>query len=336
LRFAFRRGAFARGRGAFAHGRGPCVSRGALALLAVIVLAGGLAACGGGGSPSAQSLLDETFNSHKPIQSGRLDLSLALSPVAPVGSPAPTSPLSVRLTGPFQSLGPGRLPRFALRLSLTDTRGRSLQAGAISTGERLYAELAGTPFLTPQSTARALQRGYAEASRAASSANARSSFAALGIDPGQWLIHPVLAGPGTGAGTVHLVASLNVPRFFADVAKLSAAGRALGAGGGPELLSQAQISALASSVRAARVDVYSGARDRLLRRLSLTAAVLATNAQARATLGGLRRATLAVVLQFADLNLPIRIAPPVNPQPVSRLVLDLQRLGLIPPSAPRG
>ena len=327
-------------RGPFAFGRGARVLCGAPALrrartrLAAIVLAGGLAGCGGGGSPSAQSLLDKTFNSHKPIQSGRLDLSLALSPVAPVGSPAPRSPFSVRLTGPFQSLGAGRLPRFALQLSLTDTRGRSLQAGAISTGERLYAELAGITFLTPQSTAQALQRGYAEASRAASSTNAGSTFAALGIDPGRWLIHPVLAGSSAGAGTVHIVAGLNVPRFFADVEKLSGAGRALG-GGGPELLSPAQISVLANSLRAARVDVYSGAVEHLLRRLSLKAVVV-TTARARATLGGLRRATLTVVLQFADLNLPVTIVPPSNPQPASRLVLALERLGLIPRLPPRG
>jgi hypothetical protein len=303
---------------------GLCAPRWALSLLAVAVLAGGLGACGGGGSPSAQSLLDETFKSHKTIDSGRIELSFSLSPVGPGGR------FSVRLSGPFQSLGAGRLPRFALQLGLT-TAGNTLQAGVTSTGGRLFVELEGVPFLAPESTVQALQQGYADASRGPSLADGRSTFAALGIAPGEWLTHPALAGSGKAAGvdTVHIVAGLDMARFLADAEKLSRAGGSLGLpsadqGAG---LSRAQISALANSVRSARVDVYIGKHDHLLRDLSLRAAI-STSARARATLAGLSSATLSLVLRLGELNHPQRIAPPSNPQPVSRLLAVLERLGL--------
>jgi hypothetical protein len=127
-------------------------------------------------------------------------------------------------------------------------------------------------------------------------------------------------------------------RFLADAQKLSGAGGSLGLGSGGQgsgLLSPAQVSALASSVRSARVDVYTGTHDHLLRRLSLRVAV-STTARARATLAGLRSATLSLVLQFADLNRPQRIAAPSNPQPVSELLPVLERLGLVKGSPSSG
>lgn len=304
----------------------------ALAGLVAVLAAAGLAACGASGSPSAQTLLSQTFESHKPIESGRLDLSLALSPAGSGGALSSSEAFALRLRGPFQSLGPARLPRFALQLSLR-AAGLTLQAGATSTAGKFFIELAGKPFLAPASTVAALQNGYAQATRASTPAQRRSTFGALGLDPTRWLVHPTLAGTATvaGAETVHIVAGLNASRFLADAERLSGAGGTLGLGaGGPgALFSAARLSALSSSVRSARVDVYAGAHDHLLRRLSLSA-TLSTTSQARAALGALRGASITLVLQFAGLNQPQAIPAPSNPQPISQLGPALQRLGLVP------
>jgi hypothetical protein len=303
--------------------------------LAAAALAVALGSCGGGGGrQTAQTLLKDTFASHTPLASGRLDLSLALSASGSGGSLSRSDALALRLTGPFQSLGAARLPRFALKLRLRSPRiaapGHTLRAGATSTGGRLFIELAGTPFLAPASTVSSLQRGYAEASRGASAPPSGSS-AALGLDPRAWLMHPRIAGSARIAGTetTHIVAAVNVTRLLADAQRLAGGGR-LGLGSaapGSRLLSPTLASALSQSVRSARANVYAGARDHLLRRLALRVAVVPT-VRTRGALGGLRRATFTLMLNLSGLNRPQAILAPRDPQPFSKLALALERLGV--------
>jgi hypothetical protein len=302
--------------------------RAAVALLAVILLACLLGACGGS-SGSAQSLLEDTFSGHTQIESGNVNLSFA---VGATGSSAATKPLAVTLSGPFESAGAQKLPRFALQLQLS-AAGHALQAGATSTGTALFVELAGTWFSTPDSTYSALQQGYAQATKSASSAKANSTFSSLGIEPGRWLSDPTEVGTTTIAGepTVHLTASVDIPSFLADVSKLSQAGSALGLGspipgsGAQGTLSATAVSELAKSIKSAHVNVYTGQSDHLLRRLEVDATVAGT-AQTQAILGGLSSADVKVKLEFSDLNKPQTITAPSNPQPPSQLLPALQQL----------
>jgi hypothetical protein len=300
--------------------------RAAVALLLVISCVC-LGACGGS-SGSAQSLLEDTFSGHTQIESGNLNLSFALSAA---GSSASTKPLGASLSGPFESTGAGKLPRFALKLQL-DAAGHALQAGATSTGSALFVELAGTWFSTPQSTYTSLQQGYAQATKTASGAKARSTFSALGIEPGHWLSDPAKAGTATIAGedTVHLTATVDIPAFLADVSKLSQAGGSLGLGSpvpGSEAgtLSPTVITELAKSIKSAHVDIYTGQSDHQLRRLEVEANLSGTS-QTQAILGGLRSADLKVKLEFSDLNKPQTITAPSNPEPPTQLLPALQQI----------
>ncbi|HWX97349.1 MAG TPA: hypothetical protein VNZ01_10920 [Solirubrobacteraceae bacterium] len=298
-----------------------------LAVLAAASLAP--AACGGAASPSASSLLKDAFASHKPIRSGLLGLSFALSSHG--AAAAGKGSFSLRLAGPFQSAGAGRLPSFALALTL-ETAGRKLAAGATETAGRLYLDLAGASFLAPASTMTALEQGYAQASGGSAAAKGGLTFATLGLHPEGWLTHPAIAG--SGKDTVHIVAGLDAARFLADVERLSSSGLALGAGQGTGLLTPARSQALSSSVRVGRVDVYTGAQDHLLRRLVLRAAVSSTPA-ARAAVGGLTAGTLTFELQFAQLNVPQAIIPPARARPSSALGSAVERLSSGRGLAPR-
>lgn len=301
--------------------------RAAVALLATVSCACLLGACGGAAG-SAQSLLNDTFSGHTQIESGQVNLSFALSAA---GSTATTKPLAVRLSGPFESTDPAKLPRFELQLQLS-AGGHALSAGATSTGSALFVQLAGSWFSTPQAIYKALEEGYAQATKSASTAKARLTFASLGIEPGHWLSNPTNVGSTTiaGAQTTHLTASVDIPAFLADVSKLSQAGGALGLGSpvtGAEAgtLSPTAVTELAKSIKSAHVDVYTGQSDHLLRRLEVTATVSGT-AQTRALLGGLSSADLKVLLEFSDLNKPQTIAAPSNPQPPSQLLPALKQL----------
>jgi hypothetical protein len=286
-----------------------------------------LGACSGsGGGESAQALLSDTFSSHSRIESGKLDLALALSAS---GQGAPSQPTSVHLSGPFQSVGHGKLPHFALALQAS-IGGHTLGAGATATGSALYLQVAGAWFATPASTYRALEEGFARASSQASASKVQSTFSSLGIDPGRWLSNPSDAGTETidGVETVHLTAGVNIPAFLADVSKLSQAGSALGLAApvpGGASISSSAIDELAKSIHSAHVDVYTGKSDHTLRRLEVGATVIGT-AQTQALLGGLHSAHVHLRLEFSDLNRPQSIAAPANAQSPSQLLPALQQL----------
>lgn len=298
----------------------------AVALLSVICSLCLLSACSGGAPGSAESLLSDTFSGNKQIESAKVNLSFALTGS---GGDAGGAPLSVSLSGPFENENPGKLPRFALVLDLSAS-GQAIRAGATSTGSALFIDLAGTWFSTPKSTYQALEKGYGEATKTATSSKTKSSFAALGIEPGRWLSDPRKLGSRTidGSKTIHLGANVDISAFLADVSKLSQSGGALGVGsalGGAGALSTNVLSELGKSVKSAHVDIYTGESDHLLRRLELGAVVSATP-QTQAALNGLKTAKVKLKLEFSDLNQPQAISAPSNPQPASELLPSLQQL----------
>jgi hypothetical protein len=314
-----------------------------LALSLASLLCGGFGGCGGGGSPSASSLLEDTFRSHTPIASGRIHLSLQLFGRGSSRLPGGPVKSSLQLSGPFQSAGSAGLPGFDLALAIK-AGSSTLGIGAVSAGGRLYLVFGGLAFLAPASAAQALERGYAGARRGAPSAAGRSALAALGIDPGEWLLHPALAGRAKLAGvdTVHILAGVEVPRFLADMQRLFSAGGLLapaiaaqphrpvrGSRGSPPgtwLPSTPSIAALGPSLRSARVDVYTGAHDHLLRRLQLRGE-LSPAGRAGRTLGS-GGGRLSLVLQFSEVNRAQRILAPSRPRPLAQLAPLLERLSL--------
>jgi len=307
-------------------GRSP--ARLAAAVLAAGALTGGLAACGGSGTPSAQSLLADTLASQTPIQSGSIWLSLSLTPLGAGGSPLGGEGFTLELSGPFQGAGQGRLPSFALQLDLA-AGGRSLTAGATATGGRLFIELAGTPYLAPPAVASSLEQGYALAGGGGAGAAGRSPLGALGVEPGEWLKSPVVVGSASvgGVQTVHVTSPLDLQRFAADAPRLAASLGTIALGlPGREArpLSAARLAALLGSVSAGRVDLYTGSRDHLLRRLTLNA-LLSPRPSSDAVPGaptGTWRLTLD--LRLADVNAPQSIAAPADPRPSSLLVEALE------------
>jgi hypothetical protein len=284
---------------------------------------GVLGGCGGGSArPGASVLMRDTFVSARPMQSGRMKLSAVLTAAAARPGGRDSGRLfSLLVQGPFQGLGSAALPRFALLVDVSAARsalagyGRALSVGftAIATGGRLLLELEGTRLQAPASALRALERGYSETLRARAGRTSRQPLGALGIDPGGWLVSPTQAGTATIAGepTLHVRASLDAPHFLTDARTLlaSASSLELGRDGDSGGLSPALRSALSSSLRAGRVDVYTGAHDHRLRRLSVSATLL-VGGHARRALGGVGAARLTLVLEFSDLDRPQRISAP--------------------------
>ena len=306
-------------------------ARTTVALLLSATVACTIAGCGGsGGAGGASSgatspvaLLKETFDAPKPIESGRVSVDLDLAET----KSSTTQHTDLKLSGPFEEAGNGKLPRFALDVDL-ESEGHTLSAGAVSTSGKLYVELEGSAFVAPRSTTAALQESFAKASKG--SGGAASSFSALGIDPGRWLTHPVTKGEPSigGVKTTEVQGGLNLPALLQDTDRLTGAAGKTGLGGLAGTLSPKLIAELAKAVTSAKVDVYTGVSDHLLRRLALTAAI-APRGAARAALGGLSSAELDLQVNLSEIGKPQKIEAPLNAKPLSQLFKVLEGVGLV-------
>jgi hypothetical protein len=295
--------------------------RAAVALLGALALAFGVAACGSSG-PSGQTLVNDTFSSHSPIESAKVDLSLSFTPT---GSGASSSKaLSLSLSGPFQNAGPSKLPHFSLKVAL-NAGGHPIQAGATATGSQLFVELGGSWYEAPEATYKAIEQGYAQATKGSQS---RSTFSSLGIEPRKWLANPSNEGTTNVAGTetYHVSADVNTNAFLQDVSKLSQSAGPVGSSvPGLSALSPSAVSELGHAIHSAHVDIYTGKSDHVLRRLELTAKVGSTT-QTQAFLNGASEAEVKLQLQFAELNQPQDIAAPPHAKPFSQLLPALEQV----------
>ncbi|HEV8151884.1 MAG TPA: hypothetical protein VGP78_03080 [Solirubrobacteraceae bacterium] len=286
-----------------------------LVLPAALVVAF-LAACGGGGGSDdeAQTLLHQTFTGQKEVRSGRLDLRMALD--AP-GLGGVTGPVAVHLRGPFDNGRPGSTPKFDFALDTRTGRSR-LQAGAVSDGKKGYLRLSGRAYELPDAVFRQFSSKGGGAGKAAGRAG--PTLSGLGLDPTRWLrdVHTEERTSSGGDPTVHLTGKVDVKRFVQDLDKL------LGATGGagltealaPQALSGAQRKTFAKAIESANVDIWTGTRDKTLRRLAVVLHLKGPQGKGK---GGTMRLDLSV----ADLNRRQAIGPPADPRPLSELTAAL-------------
>jgi len=289
------------------------------ALLALLLAAAGMSACGGGdggSNRSADELLKATFGQDANVRSGRLSASLVFDPK---GLQNIRGPITLKVTGPFESRGKGKVPELDLDVALSGA-GANFTAGAVSTGEKAWVELQGNSYLVDDATFQEFRKGY-EASAGRSNGGG-PSFRSLGIEPLRWLRDPRIAGEETvgGAPTQRITASVDIAAFLEDVSTLLGRAGQLGGAAGrvPSSLTERQRRDIAASVKDAGLDVWTGTEDTTLRRLRLAIAIAVPEA-VRGRAGGLQTGRLAFDLTIADLNQPQEVAGPKNARPLEDL-----------------
>jgi hypothetical protein len=293
-----------------------------LACLTVAALAA--AGCGGGDgaatSRETASLLADTFGAGKSVRSGRIDLTLDVSAK---GLPNLREPLVAHVTGPFQSSGTGKAPKFAFDLDLA-SGGSKVKAGAISTGAKGY--------LTFAERAYALPDGAVGALRGAGKPGTGLSLGALGIDPRRWLRDPRREGEDDvgGVRTIHLAAGVDVTRLLADVDRLLAKAGSSGVTGAtgaqvPAALDADTRRTIERSIRSATVDVWTGREDHTLRRIAVDVR-FDVPADERAKGSAPQTGRVRFDLAFADLNREQAIGAPAHARPVSELASAMRQV----------
>jgi hypothetical protein len=291
-----------------------------IAVLAAVAAAGLLTACGGGTSADVDSLLKQTFGPNKPVRSGKLDLHLAIDAKGLKGL---TAPVDVKLSGPFQSVGKGQLPKFDFSLSL-NTGKTSFSAGAISTSDKGFLKFQGQTYAVSDALFAQFRQGYEQAQSTSKSKNAAPSFQSLGIDPRRWLTDAKKSGEESvgGADTVHITAGIDIGKFLTDVNTLLGKAGSLGQGRVPTSITDQQRKDIESAVKSASLEVWTGKKDTTLRRLKI-AVGLEVPADVQKRAGGLQRGTLVFDLLISDLNAAQTITAPANARPLSDLTSAL-------------
>jgi len=291
-----------------------------VALVSATVLAAvGIAACGGSSSNAtavnSTRLLAQTFGANfAKIHSG--DLSLSISADLKGLKSLHGQPISLQLSGPFtDSAGTGTAFNFGATVTLAGT---TLPVGVLSTGKALYVEVAGSYYTLPASIESSLTKTAQAGGASPSSSNILTK---LGISPASWLTNPQVVGTKMvgGVDTDQLTAKLDVSQLLSDSAKLAThiAGVA-----GPSLskeLSPSNLTQLDSTVDSARVDIYSGVSDHVLREFS-TAITFTVPPAGQSALDGLTGGSLSLDLTITNLNAQETIAPPSSSQPFSDLL----------------
>jgi hypothetical protein len=295
-----------------------------LALLTGLLLALLVGACGGSDGDEASSstdvneLLRQTFTGSKEVDSGNLDASLAIE--AQGGDSQLRGPVSIRLAGPFQAEDERRLPKFKLEAAF-EGGGQSIKAGATSTGDKGYLSFQGTDYVVDPQVFRQFKAGYEQAQQ--QGADQKQSFASLGMDPRKWLTNPKNEGEAKVGDddTIKITGGIDVARLLDDVNKALEKAASLGlqgAGQVPERLTEEQKRQVAEAVKNPRVEIYTGAEDKILRRMVVN---LGIEDQSSGTSG-----TVAFDLAITDLNEDQDIAEPADAKPFSELVGQFEGL----------
>ncbi len=243
------------------------------ALLAALV-----AGCGGGDGggasvdedTSVDQVLDDTFSGKKNVDSGKLDLSLKID-VQGGSSQELQGPITLSLSGPFQTQGKGKLPKFAIDAAF-EGAGQNLKAGVTSTGDKAFVNFQGTDYAVTDQVFEQFKAGYEQAQKQSANKDNQQSLATLGIDPRRWLTDAKNAGEAKvgDTDTIKITGGVDVNKLLDDVNTALEKARNLGVEGSdslPEKLTDQQKQQAADAIKDLSVEIYTGKDDTTLRRM---------------------------------------------------------------------
>lgn len=304
---------------------------GAVSALLLAVLVG----CGGGGSssgdkaagekggkansPEVKKLIRETFGPNDKASSGNIS---GVIDITVKGLPRYKEPIQVSVVGPFTDAG-GQ-PEAMLDVSL-GLRGGILGGDMYLKDSKAYIGLGSTAYEIPASIAGPL--------RAPLSKTGNTLDAIMGvfhINPDRWAKNPRIVGNERIAGidTIHGTAEIDTKALFLDLAALAkrlTALRITDITGLPRAVDQQARAALNRSVKTATGDVYTGAKDHVLRRAKFDM-LLKPSKRDRRILGGFTSIKVGGTLDVTDVGAPQKVNVPKNRGSYAALQLSLDAL----------
>ena len=292
-----------------------------LLLICCLALPGvAFAACGGSGDEDVDTLLAQTFSGDKQVDSGRLALEAR---VDARGSERLRGPVELKLSGPFQKSEPEALPEFDLDASLSGS-GITFAAGASVVDDRGYVLFQGEHYVLSPELFAQFKSGFEEARAKQEGEKTDSAdLATLGIDPRKWLTNARNEGEAKvgDEDTIRITGDVDVPKLLDDVARVHERGGSDPAA--PRALSPEQRARIEQAVKAMNVEIFTGAEDKILRRIVLDADVVAPEGE-----DGFDSADVRLDYSISELNEDQQISAPSDPKPFDDLARQLQALNL--------
>lgn len=282
----------------------------AVALCAAAII--GLSGCGGS-ADQAGTLLHQTFSGRHRVNSGKLAVVLSVTPAAPSGL---KGPLTLSLAGPFQSLGPNTIPASSFNVSLSTSTG-AIAATITSTGSTGYVTFQGQSYQLPHATFQRLESSFVRLGAVSEGTGNGGTLGRLGIHPERWLVNPQIVGDEaiSGTNTTRIRAGINMNALLGDVGTFLQRAASAGASAARNLLPPASRRQIASEVRNAVVNVWTGVADKTLRQLEVDLTV-PVSGQLSLLFG--RSAGIRLMMGYANLNQPQTITAPARLLPYSQ------------------
>jgi hypothetical protein len=291
------------------------------ALVALVAGCGGSAGESSGQQASASTdvgaLLKDTFHNLGKLTSATVDLKVQID----AGS---QGTMGAQLSGPFESQGAGKLPKFQLAAAL-QAQGQDVDVGATWTGAKAFIGLQGAQYAVSDPVAKQFVTGYEQAMATNAKKNQGGLvLGGLGIDFTQWLRNARNEGDAQvgDAATIKIGGDADIARVVDDVDKIAQKASTLnvpGTSGLPQRLTPQQRAEAVAAVKSFTVTIYTGKDDRILRRLVVDAVLADTPTKTNAK--------IALDLTFTKVGAAQQITPPTNPKPFSELLKVTDALG---------
>lgn len=250
-------------------------------------------------------MVNETAENLEELRSGILELRVVSEP-GPGDDDAAQA--GFELMGSFQLPEEGELPVADLRymdLSLDEP----VEQGFISTGEAAFIEVDGSAYELPPEQTGSLLGG---------AGGGGAIFE--GADVGEWIIDPVLATGEAldGAEVDRVTGEMDVVAALNDLITIA---QRFGGAAGFEPIEGDEARRLENAVRSSRIEVISGAEDRLLRRLLIDVDLaLDEGLELAEVLGPLGGASFTLDMSISEPNQPVEVEAPTDASPFEELV----------------
>jgi hypothetical protein len=242
-------------------------------LLLLTLSAALLAGCGSAAGEPASSgtdvntLLSDTFRNVAKIKSANITAKLALD--------GQGQSAGATLSGPFESQGAGKLPKFQIDATF-NSGAQSFTAGVTWTGDKGFVNVQGTQYELSSMVAKQLQAGYEQAAKQGKGNAGGSSAALLGIDFSKWLRNGRNAGDAQvgSTETIKVTGEADVAQVIDDLQRVAEKARALNLPGTtqvPDKLTPEQRRQIVAAVKKLAIEIYTGKQDRILRRIVVDA-----------------------------------------------------------------
>jgi hypothetical protein len=269
-----------------------------------------LVACGGAdeGDSTAKKAISQTFGaSSTSIERGKVDARLQLEPE---GLLAIGGPIVLKVAGPFSVSG-GASPQFDLAFAAT-LAGEQYEGAVISTGKKGFVKLDDRTYAIDDAFASML-RGKAHKVKKSGLKDS------LGIEPASWISNPQMKGNEqvSGVETRRIGGDVNVSKLLADIATLL--DKLGGSPSSKSFLTPKLRKQITDAVKSAKVDVWTGAQDKILRQIAV-AIQFAFPTDVKPPIAGLEAGKINLRLRLDDVNgAAVKISGPQNARPLSEL-----------------